>query len=235
MVFSLDYARILLSSLGSVAVLYLLTRLIGPRQVTELTVFDYLNSITIGSIAAEMALTKTLPDFLEALIATLVYGIATLGISYLTQFFPRLRPILVGRSLTLFSNGRFDKKNMQKSKLDLNEFLMGARNAGYFSLAEVECAILEPNGRISFLPKSDTRPLTPKDAGIPTEKAEAAYTVVMEGRIQSETLRRAGFDETWLTRALSERGTRAKDAFLATVTEGGTLEVFLEKKSRHAG
>ena len=215
--------------------LYLLTRLIGPRQVTELTVFDYLNSITIGSIAAEMALTKTLPDFLEALIATLVYGIATLGISYLTQFCPRLRPILIGRSLTLFSGGRFDKKNMRRSKLDLNEFLMGARNAGYFSLSEVECAILEPNGKISFLPKSDARPLTPKDVAIETEKAEAPFTVIMEGKIQGETLGRAGFDETWLTRALSERGSRAAEIFLATVTESGTLEIFLEKKSRHAG
>ena len=231
----MDYVRILLSSLGSVVVLYLLTRLIGPRQVTELTVFDYLNSITIGSIAAEMALTKTLPDFLEALIATLVYGIATLGISYLTQFCPRLRPILIGRSLTLFSGGRFDKQNMRRSKLDLNEFLMGARNAGYFSLSEVECAILEPNGKISFLPKSDARPLTPKDVAIETEKAEAPFTVIMEGKIQGETLGRAGFDETWLTRTLSERGSRAAEIFLATVTESGTLEIFLEKKSRHAG
>ena len=231
----MDYVRILLSSLGSVVVLYLLTRLIGPRQVTELTVFDYLNSITIGSIAAEMAFTKTLPDFLEALIATLVYGIATLGISYLTQFCPRLRPILIGRSLTLFSGGRFDKKNMRRSKLDLNEFLMGARNAGYFSLSEVECAILEPNGRISFLPKSDARPLTPKDVAIETEKAEAPFTVIIDGKIQGETLGRAGFDETWLTRALSERDSRAAEIFLATVTESGTLEIFLEKKSRHAG
>lgn len=231
----MDYVRILLSSLGSVVVLYLLTRLIGPRQVTELTVFDYLNSITIGSIAAEMAFTKTLPDFLEALIATLVYGIATLGISYLTQFCPRLRPILIGRSLTLFSGGRFDKKNMRRSKLDLNEFLMGARNAGYFSLSEVECAILEPNGKISFLPKSDARPLTPKDVAIETEKAEAPFTVIIDGKIQGETLGRAGFDETWLTRALSERDSRADEIFLATVTESGTLEIFLEKKSRHAG
>ena len=73
--------RIALSALGSVTALYLLTRLIGPRQVTELSVFDYLNSITIGSIAAEMALTKTVADFTEALTATLIYGGATLLIS----------------------------------------------------------------------------------------------------------------------------------------------------------
>lgn len=231
----LDYVRILLSSLGSVAVLYLLTRLIGPRQVTELTVFDYLNSITIGSIAAEMALTKTMPDFLEALIATLIYGGATLGISYLTQFCPRLRPLLIGRSRTLFSHGRFDKKNMRKSKLDLNEFLMSARNAGYFSLSEVECAILEPNGKISFLPKSEHRPLTPKDTDLTVEKAEAPYIVVMEGKTQEEPLARAGFDRTWLSRALREKSVDIADVFLATLTESGTLEIFSEKKSRHAG
>lgn len=226
----MDILKILLSALGSVTLLYLLTRLIGPRQVTELSVFDYLNSITIGSIAAEMALTKSLPDFLEALTATLVYGGATLGISYLTLYCPRLRPLLIGRSQTLFSSGCFHRRNMLRAKLDLNEFLMSARNAGYFSLSEIECAILEPNGRISFLPKGEARPLTPQDISLATERAEAPYTVISDHRIQSETLRRVGYDEAWLLRAVAKTGSRLSDVFLATLTQSGRLELFGEKK-----
>lgn len=222
--------RIALSALGSVTTLYLLTRLIGPRQVTELSVFDYLNSITIGSIAAEMALTKTVADFTEALTATLIYGGATLLISYLTLWLPRLRPLLMGRSSTLFSGGVFHRDSMKRAKLDLNEFLMSARSAGYFSLSEIECAILEPNGRISFLEKGASRAVTPEDLSLSVPEAEAPYTVVMEHKLQRETLRRVGYEETWLLDAIKKEGYRLSEVFLATLTQSGRLELFGESK-----
>lgn len=227
--------KIALSSLGSVTVLYLLTRLIGPRQITELSVFDYLNSITIGSIAAEMALTKTLADFTEALAATLIYGGATLLISYLTLWLPRLRPLLIGRSSTLFSGGRFHRESMKRAKLDLNEFLMSARSAGYFSLSEIECAILEPNGRISFLEKGGSRAVTPEDLSLSVSEAEAPYTVIMDHKIQKEALRRSGYGEAWLLDAIRREGSRLSDVFLATLTQSGRLELFGEQtQKRHA-
>ncbi len=149
----MDLLKIVFLSLGSIIVLFILTKLMGNREMSQLSMFDYVVSITIGSIAAEMS-TSLENNFLEPFIAMVVYGIVATAISYFTCKSIKIRRIVSGRGKILYDNGKLYRKNLIKSKLDLNEFLMQCRINGYFNLANIQTAILEPNGRISFLPVS---------------------------------------------------------------------------------
>lgn len=140
-------------SLGSILILFLLTKIMGNREMSQLSMFDYVISITIGSIAAEMS-TSLEDNFLEPVVAMIIYGLVATAISYFTCKSIKIRRIVSGRSKILYDNGKIYRKNLIKSKLDLNEFLMQCRINGYFNLADIQTAILEPNGRISFLPVS---------------------------------------------------------------------------------
>ena len=157
--------EIILTSLGSVAVLFILTKLMGDREMSQLSMFDYVNSITIGSIAAEMA-TALEGDYLKPLIALIVYGLATLLISYSTCKSILLRRIFVGHPVILYHEGRLYKKNLLKAKLDVNEFLSLCRVSGYFDLKDIHTAILESNGKLSVLPAVKNRPVTPEDLNL---------------------------------------------------------------------
>ena len=149
----MDLLKIVFLSLGSIIVLFILTKLMGNREMSQLSMFDYVVSITIGSIAAEMS-TSLENNFLEPFISMVVYGIVATAISYFTCKSIKIRRIVSGRGKILYDNGKFYRKNLIKSKLDLNEFLMQCRINRYFNLADIQTAILEPNGRISFLPVS---------------------------------------------------------------------------------
>ena len=121
-ILSMDYLKILGLSSLSIFVLFILTKLMGNREMTQLSMFDYAVSITIGSIAAEMA-TALETDFMQPLIAMVVYAIITIIISYIANKSLVARRIINGKSVILFNNGKLYRENLNKAKLDLSEFL----------------------------------------------------------------------------------------------------------------
>ena len=129
--------KIIALSTGSIVVLFILTKIMGQREMSQLSIFDYIISITIGSIAAEMA-TSLEDNFVEPLVAMIVYAVVTLIIGVLNTRFVKLRPIFSGRTLILYDNGTLFKENFKKSKIDLNEFLVQCRTSGYFNLSDLK-------------------------------------------------------------------------------------------------
>lgn len=101
-------------------------------------------------------------DFLLPMIGMAVYTAAALLISLVASHSIKLRKFLIGRPLILYDNGKLYRECMKKAKLDLNEFLTECRNNGYFNLSEIQTAILETNGKISILPATSSRPVTPR-------------------------------------------------------------------------
>ena len=147
----MEYLRIVLTTLLSVLTLFVITRIIGYRQLSELSLFDYINGITIGSIAAELAIAPK-EDIWKILLAVIIFGLTTLLISFLTDKSYAVRKIVTGKPIFLIDKGKFCYKNFKKSHIDMNEFLMKCRNSGYFDLSQINTAILEPNGKVSFIP-----------------------------------------------------------------------------------
>lgn len=220
-----DLLNVALASLGSIIVLFLLAKLMGNKQMSQLNMFDYITGITIGSIAAEMA-TALESDFLKPLIAMVIYGLAATAISFIASGSVRARRLINGRSILLYHNGTLYKKNFTKARLDLNEFLTQCRINGYFDLSEVELAMLEPNGKISILPAANYRPATPEDLGLTPPKSEILANVIIDGRVLTENLKHTGNNLQWLQQQVKSQGQKIEDVFLATCNHQNDLTLY---------
>ena len=218
--------HILLTSVCSLVVLFLMTRLIGNRQVSQMSLFDYINGITIGSIAAEFA-TSLEDDFWEPLTAMVVYAIAAYAISLATCKSMTLRKWFNGQPVVLLENGKLYEKNLLAAKLDINEFLTQCRTAGYFDLSQLQSAILETNGQISFLPLAQQRPVTPEDLQMNPQPEKPCVNVILDGKVLSGNLRYTGNDDVWLEKLLkAQKADKIADIFLATVNAQNELTVY---------
>lgn len=200
----MEVGQVALTSLFSLAMMFLITRWGGKRQIAQMSPFDYLNAVTVGSIAAEMA--TNLEAWYRPFTALLVYGVVTWAVEVSACKSIALRTFWSGRSVILMNNGTIIKENLRRATIDLNEFLGQARIAGYFDPNEIETAILENNGQISFLPKSSNRPATPQDLSLDTQPTSAWYDLILDGRLMSDNLKAAGRDETWLSKQLHQAG-----------------------------
>ncbi len=215
------------TSLFSVVVLFFLAKISGNKQMSQLSMFDYIIGITIGSIAAEMA--TELEAFEKPLIAMIVYALMSLLISWLSYKSIVLRRFIVGKSLILFDKGKLYEANLRKAKLDVNEFLTECRNNGYFNIAMLQTAILEPNGKLSLLPLSTQRPATPDDLNLSPPQENLVITVIIDGKI----LKYTGNNEAWLKNELKAQGvSKIEEVFLATCDSNNALSVYskIEKK-----
>lgn len=222
----MKYLTVVLMSLGSVIILFLLTKLMGKRQIAELSMFDYINGITIGSIAAEMA-TSLEDDFLEPLIAMVVYAIVSIIISLLSCKSLKIRNFLIGKPLVLIDNGKLVRNNLKKSKLDLSEFLTQCRTSGYFDISKIDTAIMESNGKISFIPISSDRPATPNDFKINVSQEKMPINIILDGVLLKDNLKRTGNEENWLYKQLkNQKISKISEIFLAMCDSNNNLIVF---------
>ena len=210
----MDIIKVILTSFLSVAALFVITKIMGHKQVAQLDFFDYVSGITIGSIGAELATEVEKPY--RPLIALAIYGITSLVLNLIAHKLPKTRKYINGTPTILLSGGRLYRNNLKKAKLDLSEFMLLCREQGYFDLEEIQTAIFEHNGKLSILPKAASRPATPNDLKITAKATHVGIEVVMDGRIMGENLSRLGKDESWLLKELKAKGfVDVKELFLA--------------------
>lgn len=221
----MEFIKVVLTSLLSAATLFIIAKITGHKQVAQLDFFDYITGITIGSIAAELATELESPW--KPLVAMIIYGIVAIGLTKLSQKFPKTRKYVNGTPTIIMNNGKLYRKNMKKAKLELSEFMVLCRQEGYFNINDIETAIFEYNGRITILPKSEKRPLTPKDMNIIPERAEIYTEIIMDGRILHENLKRLGLDLVWLNNQLkNQKYTSAKEIYLGICDKTNNLSLF---------
>ena len=210
----MDFLNILGVSVLSAVALFIIAKVIGHKQMSQLDFFDYITGITIGSIAAELA--TELEEPLKPLIAMVVYGAITFVLSIITEKFPKTRKYINGTPTIIMNDGKIYRANLKKAKLDLSEFMVLCRQEGYFDLCDIKTAVFEYNGRLTVLPHSTKRPVTPEDMNLVPDPQHINTEVIMDGRILGDNLRRMGVDDAWLEGELKSRGYKsAKDIFLA--------------------
>lgn len=210
--------RTVLATVSSITVMFLLTKLLGNKQISEMNLFDYINGITIGSIASEMAVSDTWEQLWTSLIAMVLYGVTGFILSVLTIKSIKARRFFSGTPLLLIENGKIYPENIKTAKLDTGDLLTRARNAGYFDLSQIAYAILEGNGKISFMPKKADRPITLKDLGQTPEDDKLCANVILDGVVMEDNLRYTGNNMKWLQNELHKQGySSPSDIFLASV------------------
>lgn len=217
--------KVILTSILSAIALFVIAKLLGHKQMSQLDFFDYITGITIGSIAAELATELEQP--LKPLIAMLVYGAITVVLTFFTSKFPKTRKFINGTPTIIMNDGKLYRKNMKKAKLDLSEFLVMCRQEGYFNISDIHTAVFEYNGRLTVLPKSAKRPATPTDLKLMCEPESINVEVIMDGRILEENLLRMGFSVKWLEKQLKGKGyNNPKEIFLGLCNQNGELNLF---------
>ena len=149
-------------SIISLISLFCATKILGKKQVSELSLFDYCIGISIGNFTAEMILVLD-NQLINGVVAILTFGILGYLISFLTTKSITLRRYLFGVPTIIMENGKFSYKALKKLNIDINDFLEQARNAGYFNIEELSYAIMEANGKISFVVKDEYEKPTKKD------------------------------------------------------------------------
>ena len=221
----MEILKVVLVSLLSAVVLFIIAKLIGHKQISQLDLFDYITGITIGSIGAELATELEKP--IKPFIAMIVYGAITVTLSVITSKFPKTRKIINGSPTIIMNNGKIYRKNMKKAKIDLSEFLVLCRQEGYFNLSDIQTAIFEYNGRLTVLPVSTKRPVNPEDMNLSPEPEYISTEVIMDGRILDENLKRMGLDKKWLEKQIKDQGFKnAKEIFLGICDQNKQLNLY---------
>ena len=212
----MDLLKIAATSAASVVTLFLLTKLMGNKQVSQLSMFDYIIGISIGSIAAEFATELENPE--HSVLAMIIYALSAYLVSIVTGKSTHARKIIIGRPLILFDNGKLYRKNFKKARIDISDFLIHCRTQGYFDLSQVRTAVFECNGSISILPTEQDRPLTPSDVNLKPVQQEIMVNVILDGHVNEENLKHTGKNTVWLEKQLHEQGFHSWDeVFLGTV------------------
>lgn len=198
--------KAVITSILSMVLLFLMTKLTGDKQMSQMSAFDYITGITIGSAAAEMAIGGDV--FLPSAVATFLYGVVAFLISYICNKSISARHFLNGEPVILFNNGIFYKKNMAKVRMDMGEFLTQCRTNSNFSLEEIATVIMESNGKMSFLPKSENGGTT------------ISANVIIDGKILKKNLLEVGKNDWWLLSELDKRKLKVGEVMLATIYRG---------------
>lgn len=197
-----DFLKVIVFSASAFVFMFLIAKMLGKKQIAELDFTDYVVGITIGSIAAEWA-TELEQEWYHFVIAMAIFGLFSLIISLLEQKATKIKSFLRGKPIIIISEGKFQYKNLKKSKLDVHDILGMCRVQGYFSIEDVEYAILETSGELSILPKTLNKPASVGDLQNPDfSKSELENYVVIDGKINSDILKTLGKDTNWLLNKL---------------------------------
>lgn len=206
--------------------LLILTQLMGKKQISQLTFFDYITGITIGSIAASLTVdlsTQAIPTWTGLLTWTL--GTLVLGI--ITVHSRNWRMKIVGEPTVVIQNGQILESNLEQLNYSIDDLRAQLRELNAFNIADVEFAVLEPNGKLSVLKKSQLQPLTPADLQIPTDYKGLATELIMDGHIIHANLKQLNLPEQWLREQIEGRNHRIEDVYYAEIDTQGNLYVDL--------
>lgn len=209
-------------SLISLVALFLVTKLLGKKQVSQLSLFDYVIGISIGNFSAEICINLE-SSYINGILAVIIFGVVAYIISILTMKSIVLRRFFMGVPTVLIQKGKLMEEGLKKVKFDVNDFLEQCRSSGYFDISEIEYAIMEVNGEVSFLPKGENKPLTVKNMSLTAEKQGLCANVIIDGKIMLKNLKNIGKTKKWLEKQLNINRKKIEDILLATVDQNNKI------------
>lgn len=217
-----DWLNITLRSIGALVYLFLLTKIIGKRQIKQLTYIEYIMGITIGSITGFMATEMDGPIY-HSLIAMGIFGLVPVLIEWFSLKSKILRDFFQSKATVLVKEGKILEDNLKKERLTAEDLMERLRVKNVFKVADVEFALMETSGEISVLLKSQSQPVTPKQLELNVAPTEEGQTVILDGVIMDEPLATAGLNRRWVRTELQKAGVALENVFLGQVDKGGEL------------
>ncbi|THE14142.1 DUF421 domain-containing protein [Bacillus timonensis] len=221
-----DWLSIAIRSLVLLIALFFFTKWLGKKQISQLSYFEYINGITIGSIAAEIS---------TGLDRHVSHGLIGMGVWFAIPFIMGfislnskiVRDFAEGKGTVFIQDGKVMEDNLKKEKYTIDELLAKLRNKNVFQVADVEFAVLETDGSLSVLLKKENQPVTAKVLNLAVAPIKEPQTVIMDGEIMHEPLSSSGHSQNWLETELDKMGVSIENVFLGQVDSYGQLTVDL--------
>ena len=211
---------VLINSVVSFVYLFIISKILGKKQIAQLEFIDYAVGISLGSIAAEMA-TETETPFYYYLIAMTIFFVLAIFVSLIGRKSSFLKRIVKGKPSTLIYEGKIQYDQLSKCMIDVNDLLAMLREKNYFDINDVAYAVMETSGELSVLPKGGNKPVTVGDLeGVTVEPASLTNILIVDGKISESGLNEVNKDEKWLFDRLNIKDKQAlKNVILATYDE----------------
>lgn len=221
--------KIIIEALVTSILIYLLTlflsRVLGRKLVSQMTYFDYIVGIMIGTAAVNAATIRS-NQSLSSIVILIVICLLTIiiDIFHINSF--RFRKFVNSEPVVVIEKGQIINKNMKKIRLTPDELNMMLREKNFFNISDVESAVLETDGKLSVQGKAEKQPLTPSDLSLATEYKGLTRDVIMEGRILEHNLQFIGKNESWLKNQLLSYGVHElSEVYYAGLDAGGNFYV----------
>ena len=230
----MNFSEVLTTSyraLISLAVLFLVTKMIGKKQVSELSLFDYVIGISIGNFAAEMTINLESQE-INGIVAVLIFGIVAYIVSYITMKSIYLRRFFIGVPTIIIDKGKINYKNMKKFKMDTHDLLEQARINGYFDLSEIEYGIMEANGIMSFKLKDIYDTPTNKDLNINTKNIGICANIIIDGKYMKNNISNMNKNIEWVENKIKDMGYNINNILLATLNEKDEINIYLKEEMK---
>ncbi|MCP3794147.1 DUF421 domain-containing protein [Paenibacillus sp. CH40] len=219
-----EWALVALRTLLAIVTLFVITKILGKRQVSQLSLFEYITGITIGNLAASIPLERESSWYLGT-VSLAVWVLTTLSIEYLQIKSKKVRDLSDGKTTILIKDGKILEDNLKKERLTLDELMEQLRSKNAFKVADVEFAIMETSGEINVLLTKDRQPVTLKDLNIQQLPEKEPTAVIMDGQLMEQQMAYMGVTQQWLDAKLKEKSLTVKDVFFAQVDPQGELYI----------
>lgn len=219
-----EWLEIIWRTLLVVSVLFVLTKILGKRQIGELSYFEYITGITIGSIASYVSLDLE-TTWYYGILAMSVWTAVVFILEFVSLKSKIARDIIEGKGVVLIKDGKILEDNLNKVHFTADDLLEKLRGKNAFKMSDVDFAVLEANGELNVMLKNDSQPLTPHHLGIKVAPEQAPQTVIIDGQIMDEPLATIGLNHNWLHTELKKIGVSIENVFLGQVDSYGQLYV----------
>ena len=202
----------------------------GKKQISQLTFFDYVVGISIGSIAAALSVEKNI-SLREGISSMIVWTAFPLILSFIASKSMTARRLLDGTPIILIQNGKILEQNLHKAKFTVNDLLEELRIQGVFNIGDVEFALLETSGKMSVLKKTSRQTVTVSDLNLRSNSQGLCANLIIDGKLMSENIALINKSESWLKNELKERNIFSiADVLLACIDSNGNIYIDLKNQ-----
>jgi uncharacterized membrane protein YcaP (DUF421 family) len=221
-----EIIRTIVTNIITFIVLLIIAKIMGKKQLSHLTFFNYITGITIGSIAANGVNIDSNTAYDDYIGLVIWFGL-TIIICIISLKSSRMREIFAGETAIVIKKGKIQKKKLKSLRLSLNDLTMLLREKDVFCISDIDYAILETNGEISILKKEEYNLVTKKDMNIKTTTKPFINTsVIIDGNLIKNNLKELNIKESWLKQELKKQNIKDyKDVLYAEIKDDGTLYV----------
>ncbi|KAB7667579.1 DUF421 domain-containing protein [Bacillus sp. B1-b2] len=202
--------------------LFFITKLLGKKQLSKLSFFEYMVGITVGDIAGTLSMDSAL-ELKEGITSIVIWTCIPILISHFSLHSKKFRDFVEGTPTVFIKDGNIMEAHLRKEKYSLDELLEQLRIKSIFRVEDIEFATLEANGELSVLLKKAKQSMLVEDIIDKPRVEKEVYTIIMDGRILQRTLEKYSLTEKWVYTALKKRGIHLQEVFLAQVDHQGEL------------